>query len=204
MLFNSYIFIFAFLPVTVVGYHFLIELRQRDAAFCWLILASLFFYGWWDPQNLFVILTSVFLNYTCYQLLRKKGNPLFRSVLLALGIAGNILALSYYKYTTFFLGGVADEGLKSLINVALPLAISFFTFQQIAFLVDVRNDKVGDVSLIDYLLFVTFFSSVDSGANCTSLCRNAAVPRSARRQMDKYFSRSLSVRFRTIQENHYR
>ena len=134
MLFNSYGFIFLFLPVALAGY-FLIGARiQGRAAIAWLVAASLFFYGWWNPAFLPLILFSVGFNFVLGMRLLRGGGARARKAMLILGIAGNLGLLAYFKYANFLVGNLeaVSGGTLDWPPVVLPIAISFFTFQQIA------------------------------------------------------------------------
>jgi len=170
MLFNSYVFIFAFFPITVAGYFILCRLRLTYAAKVWLALASLVFYGWWDVRYVPLILASITFNYTVGRLLIASGEPTsrlhhHRKKLLAAGIVGDILLLGYYKYADFFLENLnAALGTDyPLLKIVLPLGISFFTFTQIAFLVDAYKQKAKEYDIINYILFVTFYPHLIAG-----------------------------------------
>ncbi|TNC80995.1 MAG: membrane-bound O-acyltransferase family protein [Oleiphilus sp.] len=161
MLFNSYVFIFAFLPLVLVGYYLLASRMGMKWALFWLILASLFFYGWWNPIYLTLILVSIVFNYAISKRIEGKRNR----HLLTLGIAVNLGLLAYFKYANFFvdnLNTLFEAGLV-LETVILPLAISFFTFQQIAFLVDTYRQESHAYSFLNYSLFVCFFPQLIAG-----------------------------------------
>ena len=170
MLFNSHVFIFAFFPATVAGYFLLCRLRLAYAAKVWLALASLVFYGWWDVRYVPLILASIAFNYTVGRLLIAWGKPSsklsnHRKKLLAFGIAGDVLLLGYYKYADFFLENLnAAIGTDfPLLHIVLPLGISFFTFTQIAFLVDAYRQKAKEYDIVNYVLFVTFYPHLIAG-----------------------------------------
>ena len=161
MLFNSYEFIFAFLPITLVVYYALASRFSNLAAKVFLVLASVCFYSYWDISNLPILLTSIFVNYVFGHLLTKNRSKL----LLSLGIAFNILFLGYFKYTDFVIANI-NELLTLQIpmqGIALPLGISFFTFTQTAYLVDVYRGETKEYSKSDYLLFVTIFPHLIAG-----------------------------------------
>ena len=166
MLFNSYVFLLAFLPATLVGFH-LIGRFGRDAALLWLIAASLVFYAWWRPLNVLLIAPSILINYAIARALLHLAAPrprLGRALLLG-GILFNIAFLGYFKYA-LFLTSVAHDvfGTNRLLTaVVLPLGISFITFQKIAFLVDVHGGRISRFSLRDYALFVLFFPQLVAG-----------------------------------------
>jgi len=167
MLFNTYEFIFAFLPVVVVVY-FALGRASRAWALRWVIAASLFFYGWWRPLNVLIILPSVLINFGLARLLQrlgKQGNRSTAQAVLLLGIAFNVAFLGYFKYSNFFVGSINDAfGTKMVLaRVILPLGISFITFQKIAFLIDVQAGRIESFTLQDYCLFVLFFPQLIAG-----------------------------------------
>ncbi|KIL97741.1 putative poly(beta-D-mannuronate) O-acetylase [Paramagnetospirillum magnetotacticum MS-1] len=161
MLFQSTVFLFAFLPVTLVVFHAAMALAGRRAALSWLVAACLFFYGWYEPRNLYVIIVTIAGNYMIGQrLLTDKSRGL-----LALGISLNLAALAYFKYTNFLLANLEAlfGGPHTAISVVLPLGISFITFQKIAYLVDCHSGRAKKCSLLDYSLFVVFFPQLIAG-----------------------------------------
>jgi alginate O-acetyltransferase complex protein AlgI len=163
VLFNSFEFIFFFLPVTLAVFFLLGRHRLHTMALAWLVGASLFFYGWWNPAYVGLIVGSMLFNYSVgLALSRGHGR---RTMLLAVGVAANLALLGYYKYANFFVanlnlvtGAAFDVG-----TILLPLAISFFTFQQIAYLVDAHRGETREHSLLHYCLFVTFFPQLIAG-----------------------------------------
>ncbi|HNR73544.1 MAG: membrane bound O-acyl transferase MBOAT family protein [Bacteroidetes bacterium OLB12] len=161
MLFSSTEFIFLFLPVCLLVYFFLAKRVAYFYAKAWLLAASLFFYAYWNPANVWIIILSCTANYAVgKKLLHSKNKSL-----LLITIALNILVLGYYKYTDFFIANlnlVAAQNFP-LLHIILPIGISFFTFQQVAFLVDSYQGKVPDFSFSDYCLFVTFFPQLIAG-----------------------------------------
>ncbi len=165
MLFNSYVFIFAFLPVALLVFYRLGKVSRRLAAL-WLVAASLFFYGWWNQRFVGLLMASVAFNYAVgylmgYRLQRGKTAGL----LLAGSISANLALLGYFKYANFFLANFnALFGTTMPIGeFFLPLGISFFTFTQIAYLVDTWRGKVREYDFIHYLLFVTYFPHLIAG-----------------------------------------
>ncbi|KAA0213145.1 MAG: MBOAT family protein [Leptolyngbya sp. PLA3] len=167
MLFNTYIFLFAFLPVTLVGY-FVLTARDstRPASIAWLVLTSLFYYGYWEPKYLVLMGVSIVLNYVFGLLLGDESRPLLhRRAVLALGSGINLALLSYFKYAGFAVGTVNTLfGLELPVpHIVLPLAISFFTFQQMAYLVDAYQGQTREYRFTDYCLFVTFFPQLIAG-----------------------------------------
>jgi D-alanyl-lipoteichoic acid acyltransferase DltB (MBOAT superfamily) len=167
VLFNSFIFLFLFLPATFLGF-FLIGRRSRALAALWLFAASLFFYGWWNPVFTILLLCSILFNYSVGAALA-RAHALGRAVrgkwILGIGVAANLGLIAYFKYAGFFVeGGNALLGLGWRIeSVVLPLGISFYTFTQIAFLVDAHRGEVREVNFIHYGLFVTYFPHLIAG-----------------------------------------
>ena len=172
MLFNSYGFIFFYLPVVLLGFFQLGRINHTYAA-GWLALASLFFYGYWNPAYVGLLLGSIVCNYAFGIWIAKipeSGKRGLRSGdrkkhLLIVALAANLSLLAYYKYANFFVGNLnpllgTDWNLGEII---LPLGISFFTFTQIAFLVDTFQDKVKEYNFIHYVLFVTYFPHLIAG-----------------------------------------
>ena len=167
MLFNSYGFIFLYLPLVVLGFFLLARVSPVFAA-GWLALSSLFFYGYWNPAYVGLLLGSVICNYAFGLWIAKAGvrhDVPGKKRLLIVAITANLLLLGYYKYANFFLGGInsAAGTHLSLGNIILPLGISFFTFTQIAFLVDTWQGKVKEYNFIHYTLFVTYFPHLIAG-----------------------------------------
>jgi alginate O-acetyltransferase complex protein AlgI len=155
MLFNSYIFIFGFLPIVLLGSHLIGGRFHYKFAIAWLVLASLFFYGWWNPNYLWLIVASILVNYAFGISLADKPSKF----VLSLGIATNLSALIYFKYINFFveIPGAALDINWHLNTILLTLAISFFTFQQIAHLVDTQNGLSHKFGFLRYCLFVPSF-----------------------------------------------
>ena len=167
MLFNSYIFIFIFLPVTFFLYFYLLEKRLLVAAKGFLVFVSLFFYSWWNIVYLPLILGSMLFNYVVGNSLNEnfKKVQIHKKTLLAFGIIANISLLGYFKYTDFLIENfnLAFDSSIPLLHLALPLAISFFTFQQIAYLVDSYRKETAEYDFLNYALFVTFFPQLIAG-----------------------------------------
>ena len=160
MIFNSNAFLLAFLPVTLLGFY-AIGRRSHNAAIGFLALASLFFYAWWNVYFLPLLLGSILVNFAFGRYLAKHPTR----PKISLGVAANLALLGYFKYANFFIDttNVALSTDISLAQIALPLAISFFTFQQIAFLVDVYKGEAEETNLRDYVLFVSFFPQLCCG-----------------------------------------
>lgn len=167
MLFTSFEFIFAFIPVVFAGFFVVARFISREAAAVWLAATSVFFYGWWSTTYVPLLLGSIFFNYTVGYVTaryRESFTVLAKSSLVA-GIAGNLALLCFYKYTDFFLGEVsrATGARLPVLDLVLPLGISFFTFTQIAFLIDAWRGKAKEYSFWHYLLFVTWFPHLIAG-----------------------------------------
>lgn len=167
MLFNSFSFLLFFLPLTLLVFFRLGGLRPVLAA-GWLAAASLFFYGWWNPAYVGLLLVSIVFNFSVGGWIAKavgRHDRRWRGLLLGFGIGADLLLLGYYKYANFFLSNAAKlTGSDwSLSEIILPLGISFFTFTQIAFLVDAARGKVKEYSFVHYLLFVTYFPHLLAG-----------------------------------------
>lgn len=165
MLFNSPVFLFAFLPLVSAGWALLLRWRRADLAKAWLVVASLVFYAWWNPLYLPLLLGSIWFNLRVgRQLMALAGQPAGIRLLI-LGVAANLLALGWFKYAGFVAANVdALTGAAIPVpDVVLPLGISFFTFTQIAWLVDSWQGKVRDRGALDFTLFVTFFPHLIAG-----------------------------------------
>jgi len=160
MIFNSYEFLFLFLPVTLLGFYLLYR-RGNDVWMNWISLCSIVFYSYWSLANLPVLLISLFLNFQLAKLLAKNKSK----ALLAFGIALNLLILFYFKYFNFFITTVNETADINFHwhEIILPLGISFFTFQKIAFLADVHKSQKRDLSFPKYVFFITFFPQLIAG-----------------------------------------
>lgn len=169
MLFNSHAFLLVFLPVTWLLHRGLIRTQLADgrAAHALLVMASLAFYGWWSVRGLLLLLGLMAANYaaTIWLVRRRCAPGIARRMVLLAGLTGNLAILCYFKYANFLLENWAGLiGTQSaFVNVALPLGISFFTFQKIALLVDAYLGKVVSLNPLDFMLFVTFFPQLIAG-----------------------------------------
>lgn len=166
MLFNSYEFIFVFLPITFFIYFYLNHKRLTIASKGFLVFSSLFFYSWWNIFYLPIILASMLFNYVIGNSLNDTTNrKVSKKALLIFGIVSNISLLGYFKYTDFFIENfnLATSSNIELLNLALPLAISFFTFQQVSYLVDSYRQETKEYDFLNYALFVTFFPQLIAG-----------------------------------------
>ena len=171
MLFNSYEFIFLFLPITFAVYFWLNKKRLTQASKAWMVFASLFFYSWWNAVYLPIMLGSILFNFaigstiTHINGMQSSKKRFSSKTMLVFGIIANVLLLAYFKYMDFFIVNFnAMVGTHlDLIHIVLPLGISFFTFTQIAYLVDAYRDEVKEMDYLNYTLFVTFFPHVLAG-----------------------------------------
>lgn len=147
MLFNSYAFIFAFLPIALIGYFILNHFKQITLSKCWLIGASLFFYTYFTYKNLPILLFSLCANFMIGSLLHNKPTWISKLNLFRIGLVLNLGLLGFFKYSGFL----------------LPLGLSFFTLQQVAFLIDSYEGLTEEKKFIDYAVFVSFFPTLISG-----------------------------------------
>jgi alginate O-acetyltransferase complex protein AlgI len=192
MLFNSYIFIFYFLPVTLFLFFVLGSLNNKTAAISWLVVASLFFYGWWNPTYLIFIIISILFNYRLgTELMARRSTSIGRWLLYG-GVAINLGLISYYKYAEFFIANLnyAFSSNWSIGPIILPLAISFFTFQQITFLVDSWRGEAKHYGLLEYTLFVSFFPQLISGP---IVHQGEMLPQFANRSVYRFDSGHVAV-----------
>ena len=164
MLFNSFVFIFAFLPLTFFVYFYLNKKRLTELAKAFLVFASLFFYSWWNVNYLPLILVSMLVNFTLGKQLNLPGKKATKKALFIFGLCFNVGFLGYFKYSDFFIENLNFLGADiSPLNLALPLAISFFTFQQIAYLADSYKNLTKEYDFLTYALFVCFFPQLIAG-----------------------------------------
>lgn len=167
MLFNSYAFLFIFLPSALFLFHSLRRLGWERGSIFSLSVMSLIFYGWWNYIYLFLIIPLMIGNFAiAIYIDRNRANRSVQAkAALVLGITGNIVVLGYFKYANFFVESFNELFGYELIleKIVLPLGISFFTFQKIAFLVDVYGGRVQRLNFLDYSLFVTFFPQLIAG-----------------------------------------
>ncbi len=165
MLFNSHVFIFVFLPITGLVFFMLSGRKQHGLACAWLVGASLFYYCWWNPAYIALILFSTLFNYAVGLVLSENSLIGKNKKVLCFGIIANLSLLGYFKYVNFFVDNFnrAIGTSFHLDTIILPLAISFFTFQQIAYLVDTYRGEVKEHSFLHYCLFVSFFPQLIAG-----------------------------------------
>jgi len=166
VLFNSYEYILLFLPTVVLIYYALNRYGYTTGSKVWLVLASWFFYSYWNPIYLPLLLGSILVNYFIGTLLRTgQWEDKIRRWILVAGLAFNIGLLGYFKYADFFISNLnAVLGSQfNLLHLLLPLGISFFTFQQIAYLVDTYRGEAREYSFVNYALFISFFPQLVAG-----------------------------------------
>jgi D-alanyl-lipoteichoic acid acyltransferase DltB (MBOAT superfamily) len=163
MLFNSTEFLFLFLPVVLLVFILLSRTGSTRAQAVWLVLASVVFYGSWNPAFVLLIVASVMVNFFIGR--RLAGRAAGARVWLVTGVTLNLGLLGYFKYAGFFVENLSALGLWLIPvpEIVLPLAISFFTFQQIAYLVDVYRGECEEYHFIQYALFVVFFPQLIAG-----------------------------------------
>ena len=179
MLFSSPEFIFYFLPIVFVSYLLLVRWGAKGVSGFFLAAASLFFYAWWKPIYLPLILASIGVNYglTRYFLVNASLSDSKRKAWLVAGIVFNLGLLAYFKYSWFVVETMAVVvGSEFRIEpLLLPLAISFFTFQQVAFLVDAWKGEVEEFRFSNLCVVCVVFPSVDRGSDCAPPGNDAAV-----------------------------
>lgn len=173
MLFNSYLFVFVFFPICLLGYYGLLRLQKPVAARVFLIAMSLWFYGYFNLSYLFIMICSIGVNFLFHRLLSRKETGengaektgTFHKAVMIFAVAFNLGVLFYFKYFDFFLSTVNEVFGSSfaLRGILLPLGISFFTFQQISFVVDTYRGEVKNCPLDQYALFVSFFPQLIAG-----------------------------------------
>jgi alginate O-acetyltransferase complex protein AlgI len=162
VLFNSFEFLFLFLPFTLMVFFVIGAQQHHRVAVSWLISASLFFYAWWNPTYLGLLIFSLLFNYSMGIILSSKNKS---KPILTIGVILNLGFLAYFKYTNFLIENmnyIFNEN-YNLDHIILPLAISFFTFQQIAYLVDAYRGETREYNFLHYSLFVTFFPQLIAG-----------------------------------------
>ncbi|MGL5357285.1 MAG: MBOAT family O-acyltransferase, partial [Cetobacterium sp.] len=170
MLFNSFLFIFLFLPVTLIGYFLLNSYGKEKWAKAFLVLASLYFYSYFNPKYTYLIVLSILVNYfvgnkiSTNKKIEMCGGGVTKPYFIT-GLVFNIGMLFYFKYYDFFISNMNSVLSINLpiLKLMLPLGISFFTFQQLSFLVDSYRGKSVEYDFLSYSLFVTFFPQLIAG-----------------------------------------
>jgi D-alanyl-lipoteichoic acid acyltransferase DltB (MBOAT superfamily) len=167
MLFTSGEFLFVYLPLTLALFFLIARWAGDAAAAAWLVLASFVFYAYWLPVYTALLALSIVFNYTLGRWIAgcDAQHAKLRRLLLFVAVAANLAVLGYFKYANFFLDTLTALFGRSLgsLNVILPIGISFYTFTQIAYLVDVYAGKVKESNPLHYALFVTYFPHLIAG-----------------------------------------
>ena len=181
MMFHTLVFILGFLPVCLAGFFIVGRFCGNTWALRWLIACNLFFYAWWAPEHVPLLLGSVVINHAIAWKLRNTSTP---KAWLAAGVGLNLAVLGWFKYADFLLHIVTPDA--PALTVTLPLAISFFTFQQIMFLVDTTRTTGPSQSLLPYAAFVTFFPHLIAGpiVRPAEIIPQLTAPELARPRMD--------------------
>lgn len=161
MLFNSWEFLFVFFPTVLAGFFIIGHFGRLQLARLWLFGASLFFYAYADLEPLPIILSSILFNYFIGRRLALRPS----AVMLAIGVAGDLLLLGYFKYAALILQTIDWMAGIPFVDpqIRLPIGISFYTFTQIAFLVDAYRRQAREYKPLNYGLFVTFFPHLVAG-----------------------------------------
>jgi len=161
MVFSSLEFIYLFMPPVLLVFYILRYAQWEKGIIWWLIASSIAFYAWWSPIHLILLLGSVAVNFALHKLILKNSSKL----ILSIGIIGNLATLGYFKYADFLISNFnLVLGVETpLLDIVLPLAISFFTFQQISFLYDTYVGRIEDCDFAKYCLFVVFFPQLIAG-----------------------------------------
>jgi D-alanyl-lipoteichoic acid acyltransferase DltB (MBOAT superfamily) len=167
MLFNSYIFIFLFFPLVLVGYYALRYRNMDRLAVCFLIVMSMWFYGYNSIKYLAILVISILLNYLIVELMYKSGSKhkSIKKLLFVAGLVLNIGILFYFKYYDFFMENVNTVFKTNFgfLGLTLPLGISFYTFQQLSYVIDSYRGENGKYSLLEYIAYVSFFPQLIAG-----------------------------------------
>lgn len=161
MLFNSYAFVFLFLPITLIGYYCLNARGKYKIGELFLLVMSLVFYGLFDVACVPIMVSSIVINYAIGQILTKRK----KKWILCLGITFNVLLLGCFKYTNFVLNNLNKvfSGQFTLLEIVVPIGISFITFQQISYIVDAYKQGECKYCFREYALYALFFPYVISG-----------------------------------------
>ncbi len=165
MLFNSYIFVFLFFPLVVFGYYAFHHWKKPKMALGWLLLMSMLFYGYNSIEYLFILITSVILNFGVVELMSRAKRTALRRLLLAVGLGVNLGILFYYKYYDFFIENINAwfQTDYTFLRLILPLGISFYTFQQLSYVIDSYRGECEKYGFLEYASYVTFFPQLIAG-----------------------------------------
>ena len=196
MLFNSYAFLLGFLPAALLAFHALRLLGLHRASLVALVVFSLAFYAWWNPAYLLLLVPLTLATFALGKTIAncRAARPRTAELLMVAGVAGNLAVLGYFKYANFLVDNVdALLGVQwTMARIVLPLGISFFVFQKIAFLVDCRRGKVDRFDLLEFALFVSFFPQLIAGP----IVHHAEVLpqfRQARRSIDPLVAMGVTI-----------
>lgn len=165
MLFNSYIFILLFLPLCILGYFGLNHFKKYNLAQAFLLGMSMWFYGYYNVSYLWILIFSVLVNFGVYLLMGKAQKHNAKKALMIAGVVINVGLLLYFKYMDFFIGNINGifKADLNFLRIMLPLGISFFTFQQISFIVDAYRGEIPGYNFLHYASFVTYFPQLIAG-----------------------------------------
>ncbi len=189
MLFNSYIFILLFLPLVLSGYYIFNHFECYRVSSLFLLIMSLIFYAYFNISYLPIIISSIIINYIFYKLFERINKERLRKFLLIAAIVFNVGILFYFKYWDFFFYNINTVFGTSftLQHLILPLGISFFTFQQLSFVIDSYKKETPDYDFINYALFVTYFPQLIAGP---ILNHNELIP-----QLTDISKRKINMKF---------
>ena len=166
MLFTSSVFLFAFLPITLAGFLLALRLGKPRLVVPWLLAASMLFYAWWSPIFLGLLVASTLVNWVCARAMETRPREsVERKAIFIAGLVWNLGLLAIFKYADFFIDTVDRVAGANwpLLHIILPLGISFFTFQKIAYLADIHAGHATSGRLLDFALFVFFFPQLIAG-----------------------------------------
>ena len=163
MLFSSYEFLFCFLPITIIGYYLILNAKKVNMARGWLVIEYIIFYRWFNIKYLPIIIVSILINFAIGKGIKKEDK--YKKIYFIIGATFNVGLLCYFKYYDFFVENinVLFKTNWTLKHLLLPLGISFFSFQQLSYLIDVYKGETKDYSLLNFSLFVTFFPQLIAG-----------------------------------------
>lgn len=165
MLFNSYVFIFVYLPITLAVFFISSKYKLIKFATISLVVSSLVFYAYWSVKYLPLLMVSILFNYLTGRKIENANSTSVKRKVLVVGVGIDLLLLGYFKYTGFFISTINAAFHSSILmpDIVLPLGISFFTFTQLAYLVDTYRGETKNYNLLTYSLFVTFFPHLIAG-----------------------------------------
>ena len=163
MLFNSYIFIFIFLPVTLLGFHLLGGRSLPRLTMLWLVTASLFFYGWWNWRFVFLLLWAITSNWVAGTQIDKHlcaGSKRLAKNWMRTAIVGDLVLLGVFKYYDFFAVELSNllgsSATIPLLELTLPVGISFFTFQAMSYVIDLHRRDIDPMPMLDFAVYLSF------------------------------------------------